>query len=41
MSNDIRLGKISQKHIAQPSITNIALQKFIQNFIKISQVSMS
>ena len=40
MSNDIRLGEISQ-HITQPSITNIAFQKFIWNFIQISQVSMS
>ena len=42
MSNDIRLGEISQ-HIAQPSITNFAFEKFIVHleFIQISQVSMS
>ena len=28
MANDIRLGEISQ-HIAQPSITKIAFEKFI------------
>ena len=28
MSNDIRLGEISQ-HIAQPSVTNIAFKKFV------------